>query len=39
MLTTKTPKATVGGLSPSKGYTLQIRAHWLRNILRARGSL
>ncbi|XP_032460433.1 collagen alpha-1(XX) chain [Phocoena sinus] len=24
MLTTKTPKATVGGLSPSKGYTLQI---------------
>uniref|UniRef100_A0A2K6LGQ5 Collagen type XX alpha 1 chain n=1 Tax=Rhinopithecus bieti TaxID=61621 RepID=A0A2K6LGQ5_RHIBE len=24
ILTTKTPKATVGGLSPSKGYTLQI---------------
>ncbi|XP_077908277.1 collagen alpha-1(XX) chain isoform X7 [Ictidomys tridecemlineatus] len=24
MLTTKIPKATVGGLSPSKGYTLQI---------------
>ncbi|XP_077612940.1 collagen alpha-1(XX) chain [Crocuta crocuta] len=24
MLTTKAPKATVGGLSPSKGYTLQI---------------
>nr|XP_035940541.1 collagen alpha-1(XX) chain [Halichoerus grypus] len=24
MLTTKTPKATVGGLSPSKGYTVQI---------------
>uniref|UniRef100_A0A8C0X4W2 Collagen alpha-1(XX) chain n=1 Tax=Castor canadensis TaxID=51338 RepID=A0A8C0X4W2_CASCN len=24
MLTTKTPKATVGGLSPSKGYILQI---------------
>ncbi|XP_015991587.2 collagen alpha-1(XX) chain [Rousettus aegyptiacus] len=24
MLSTKTPKATVGGLSPSKGYTLQI---------------
>uniref|UniRef100_A0A8C6QWM8 Collagen alpha-1(XX) chain n=1 Tax=Nannospalax galili TaxID=1026970 RepID=A0A8C6QWM8_NANGA len=24
MLTTKTPKATVGGLSPSKGYTLQV---------------
>ncbi|XP_074173303.1 collagen alpha-1(XX) chain isoform X2 [Rhinolophus sinicus] len=24
MLTTKSPKATVGGLSPSKGYTLQI---------------
>uniref|UniRef100_A0A8C2UUS3 Collagen alpha-1(XX) chain n=1 Tax=Chinchilla lanigera TaxID=34839 RepID=A0A8C2UUS3_CHILA len=24
MLTTKTPKATVGGLSPAKGYTLQI---------------
>lgn len=24
MLTTKTPKATVGGLSPSKGYALQI---------------
>lgn len=24
MLTTKTPKATVGGLHPSKGYTLQI---------------
>ncbi|ELK25837.1 Collagen alpha-1(XX) chain [Myotis davidii] len=24
MLTTKTPKATVGGLSPSKGYVLQI---------------
>ncbi|XP_012885809.1 PREDICTED: collagen alpha-1(XX) chain [Dipodomys ordii] len=24
MLTTKTPKATVGGLSPSKGHTLQI---------------
>ncbi|KAB0349451.1 hypothetical protein FD754_014308 [Muntiacus muntjak] len=24
MLTTKTPKATVGGLNPSKGYTLQI---------------
>lgn len=26
MLTTKTPKATVGGLSPSKGYTVQIFA-------------
>ena len=24
ILTTKTPKATVGGLSPSKSYTLQI---------------
>lgn len=24
MLSTKTPRATVGGLSPSKGYTLQI---------------
>lgn len=24
MLNTKTPKATVGGLSPSKGYTVQI---------------
>lgn len=24
MLTTKIPKATVGGLSPSKGYILQI---------------
>lgn len=24
MLTTKAPKATVGGLSPSKGYTVQI---------------
>ena len=26
MLSTKTPEATVGGLSPSKGYTLQIFA-------------
>lgn len=24
MLSTKTPRATVGGLSPSKGYTVQI---------------